>query len=300
MTWFRVDDKLHDHRKSRKAGKSAMGLWVLSGSWSMDNETDGFIPADVLPRWGTTADAARLVASGFWNVETFLGERGWRFHDWSHFQPSAAVNAAKRAAEHEAGLRGNHKRWHVARKISDPDCEYCYRVPDQEPDRVPDEERIGVPESPPIPPVPVPDPTTTSNEVVGASAPRADVLRVCEYLADAIVENGSKRPAITKGWHDQARKMIDLDGRSEESILRAIDWCQRGDSDRSRFWRPNVMSITKLRAKFDQMRLQAAEESRKDEPKKTRVQEHLTLVQQLAAEEADQERQTPRQIGGDR
>lgn len=279
--WFKVDDKLHDHRKARKAGKAAMGVWVLAGSWSMDNEYDGFIPADVLSRWGTPADARRLVDAGLWRETTHKGEPGWRFHDWSRFQPSAAVTAAKRAKEAEAGLRGNHKRWHVERGITDPDCEYCYRVPD----RVPDEDPIGVPESGANRPVPEPDPTTTSNEVVGTSEPRADVLRVCEYLADAIAENGSKRPTITKGWHDDARRMLDLDGRSEAEVIRAIDWCQRGESDRARFWRPNVMSMTKLRAKFDQMRLQAAEESR---VKPSRVQEHLTLVQQLAAEEAEQ------------
>ena len=82
--------------------------------------------------------------------------------------------------------------------------------------------------------------------------------------------------------------MLDLDGRTEDEVVRAIDWCQRGDSDRARFWRPNVMSMTKLRAKFDQMRLQATEEQRREQPRQTRVQEHLTLVQQLAAEEAEQ------------
>ena len=120
--WFKVDDKLHDHRKARKAGKAAMGVWVLAGSWSMDNETDGFVPDDVLMRWGTEADARKLVAAGLWDRESFQGEEGHRFHDWSRFQPSAAVTAAKRAKEHEAGLRGNHKRWHVDRKITDPDC----------------------------------------------------------------------------------------------------------------------------------------------------------------------------------
>lgn len=288
MTWFKVDDKLHDHRKARKAGKSAMGVWVLAGSWSMDNETDGFIPEDVLARWGTKSDAAKLVTVGLWDPETYQGEKGWRFHDWSRFQPSAAVTAAKRAAEHEAGIRGNHNRWHVKRKISDPDCEYCYQVPDGEPDRVPDAYPIGGGESAPIPPVPGPEPTTSSNEEVGQSEPRADVLRLCEYLADAVAENGSKRPAITRAWQDEARRMLDLDGRTEDEVLKAIDWCQRGESDRARFWRPNVMSMTKLRAKFDQMRLQAAEESRASAPRTTRVQEHLTLVQQLAAEEAEQ------------
>lgn len=290
--WFKVDDKLHDHRKARKAGKAAMGVWVLAGSWSMDNGTDGFVPEDVLSRWGTPADARKLVTAGLWDVDEWEGEKGWRFHDWSRFQPSAAVTAARQAAEHEAGVRGNHKRWHVGRGISDPDCEYCYRVPDRDPDQV----GIGSPESggesAPIPPVPVPEPTTTPNGVVGDSEPRADVIRLCEYLADAIEENGSKRPAITKGWHDEARRMLDIDKRTEAEVIRAIDWCQRGETDKARFWRPNVMSMPKLRTKFDQMRLQAAEENRM---KPTRVQEHLTLVQQLAAEEAG--RPTIPQIG---
>lgn len=296
--WFKVDDKLHDHRKARKAGKAAMGVWVLAGSWSMDNETDGFIPDDVLTRWGSAADARKLITAGLWDRATVKGESGHRFHDWSRFQPSAAVTAAKRAAEHEAGIRGNHKRWHAARGISDPDCAYCHRVPDGEPDADP----IGVPESganpplgesAPIPPVPVPEPTTTSNEVVGVSEPRPDVDRICEYLADAIEQNGSKRPVIGKGWQDDARRMLDIDKRTESEIVRAIDWCQRGESDRARFWRPNVMSMAKLRAKFDQMRLQAAEENRPAH--KGRAAQWLDLARDLHEQE-----QAPLQIGDGR
>jgi hypothetical protein len=258
VSWFKVDDKLHDHRKSRRAGKAAMGVWVLAGSWSMDNLTDGFIPDDVLARWGSRADAARLVAAGLWYADEHDGEMGWRFHDWNRFQPSAAVTAATKAKEAEAGVRGNHKRWHVDRQITDPDCEYCYRVPDREPDGSPD----TPPESGANRPVPEPDPITTSpNGEVGHPEPRRDVERICQYLADAVEENGSKRPSITKAWHDEARRMLDLDERTEAEVVRAIDWCQRGESDRARFWRPNVMSMPKLRAKFDQMRLQAAQEN---------------------------------------
>ncbi len=290
MSWFKVDDKLHDHRKARKAGKAAMGVWVLAGSWSMDNETDGFIPDDVLTRWGTLADARKLVSAGLWDRETFDGETGHRFHDWSRFQPSAAVTAAKRAAEHEAGLRGNHNRWHVKRKITDPDCEYCYRVPDQGPDGEPDDLPESAPnrvlgESAPIPPEPVPDPTTTSNEVVGEREPRADALRICEYLADAIAENGSKRPTIGKAWHDEARRMLDLDGRTEAEVIRAIDWCQRGETEGALFWRPNVMSMPKLRAKFDVMRLKAIQEQRGSAPAQTNTQRHMALVRELAERE---------------
>lgn len=280
--WFKVDDKLHDHRKSRKAGKAAMGVWVLAGSWSMDHETDGFVPDDVLLRWGTKSDAAALVRAGLWFVDTHHDEKGWRFHDWSRFQPPAAVTAANRAAKSEAGARGNHRRWHADRGISDPHCEYCFHIAEPSHPATPERSQ---PESDPIPPVPVPDPTTTSNEVVGVSEPRDDVERICEYLAAAVEENGSKRPVITKGWRDDARRLLDLDMRTEAEVIRAIDWCQRGTSDRARFWRPNVMSMSKLRAKFDQMRLQAAEEVRASAPKPTRTQEHLALAQQLAAQE---------------
>jgi hypothetical protein len=76
MTWFKVDDKLHDHRKVRAAGKAAMGVWVLAGSWAADNLTDGFIPTTVLPRWGTRADANKLVTAGLWHTDEQDGEKG--------------------------------------------------------------------------------------------------------------------------------------------------------------------------------------------------------------------------------
>lgn len=106
MTWFKVDDKLHDHRKARAAGKAAMGLWVLAGSWAADHLTDGFIPASILSRWGTRADANRLVTAGLWLVDEQDGEKGWRFHDWSELQPTRAQKLAEREARAIAGRLG--------------------------------------------------------------------------------------------------------------------------------------------------------------------------------------------------
>jgi hypothetical protein len=98
MTWLKVDDKLHDHRKPRAARKAAMGVWVLAGSWSADNLTDGFVPQHVLSRWGTRADAARLVDSGLWHVAEKDGEHGWQFHEWELYQPTRAEVLADRKA----------------------------------------------------------------------------------------------------------------------------------------------------------------------------------------------------------
>lgn len=106
MPWFRVDDKLHDHRKARRARKSAMGVWVLAGSWCMDNLSNGFVPEDVLPRWGTKADAKALVDVGLWHPDEKDGEPGWSFHDWHEFQPTRAEIEALRQKRAEAGRQG--------------------------------------------------------------------------------------------------------------------------------------------------------------------------------------------------
>lgn len=106
MTWFKVDDKLHDHRKARAAGKGAMGVWVLAGSWSADNLTDGFIPPSILTRFGTKRDAERLVSVGLWHVAEQYGETGWRFHEWDERQPTRAQKMAERLVRAEAGKAG--------------------------------------------------------------------------------------------------------------------------------------------------------------------------------------------------
>lgn len=81
---------------------------------------------------------------------------------------------------------------------------------------------------------------------------RIDVERVCKHLAERTVNNGCRRPSITKRWRDAARLLIDKDGRTEEQIIKAIDWCQTDD-----FWRANILSLPTLREKYDQLRLAA-------------------------------------------
>lgn len=102
MTWFKVDDGLHSHRKvlsiPRKDRGAAMGLWVLAGSWSADNLTDGHIPAYMVSELGSTPKAARsLVSAQLW-IET--GD-GYEFHQWSQpgRQPTRAEVEADREAE---------------------------------------------------------------------------------------------------------------------------------------------------------------------------------------------------------
>ena len=83
---------------------------------------------------------------------------------------------------------------------------------------------------------------------------RPDVERLCAHLADRIEANGSKRPIIGAKWRTSARLMLDRDGRTEDQIMRAIDWAQNHE-----FWRANILSMPKLRERYDQLRLQASQ-----------------------------------------
>jgi len=77
----------HGHPKARTAGLAAIGLWTLSGSYSMGYKTDGQIPQffiDGFKRDGERA-AESLVRVGLW----LPGDSGYDFHDWHDWQPSA-------------------------------------------------------------------------------------------------------------------------------------------------------------------------------------------------------------------
>ncbi|MGI8310697.1 hypothetical protein [Saccharopolyspora hattusasensis] len=98
MAWFKIDDSLHDHKKARRAGTAAMGLWALAGSWCASNLSDGFVPRDVALRYGTARQATKLVEVGLWVPAEHDGEAGWIFHDWNDYQPTRAEVQRKRHA----------------------------------------------------------------------------------------------------------------------------------------------------------------------------------------------------------
>lgn len=49
MAWFRGDDKSHQNPKHLSVGLLGSGLYWRMVSWSSDHETDGEIPAHVVP-----------------------------------------------------------------------------------------------------------------------------------------------------------------------------------------------------------------------------------------------------------
>jgi len=110
MPWFKVDDKLHSHKKVAKAGE-AMALWVVAGSWCSDQLTDGFVPDYMAVRLvpGGEKMAAALVEAGLWVEGEHDGDDGWWFHDWEDNNPTSDEVEAKREAARERmrRVRGN-------------------------------------------------------------------------------------------------------------------------------------------------------------------------------------------------
>lgn len=118
--------------------------------------------------------------------------------------------------------------------------------------------------------------TIGGNEVAGKSLDDIE----CEHLAGWMVRNGCKPPTITKTWRDAARRMREIDGRTHEQVLAAIDWCQR-----SEFWQANIHSMPTLREKYEVLRMQAKRE-RERRPARTARQSASDVRRLIATGQA--------------
>lgn len=110
MPWFKVDDQFHSHPKARKAGLFALGLWSVSGSYSMAYKEDGFVPlwfVKSYPR-GEKA-AADLVTARLWDSHEKDGIEGYLFRDWADYQPTSEEIEADRTAARDR-QRARRKR----------------------------------------------------------------------------------------------------------------------------------------------------------------------------------------------
>jgi hypothetical protein len=94
-------------------------------------------------------------------------------------------------------------------------------------------------------------------ETVISSEEIVEAERLANLLAELIALNGSKRPLVTDKWIAEIERLMRLDNRSAEQVERCIKWSQQHP-----FWRTVILSPAKLRAKYDQMRLQAEAERR--------------------------------------
>lgn len=293
MPWFRVDDGFANSKPVLKIPRrfrlQAVGLWVMAGTWSAKELTDGHIPDYLIEELaGTNAIAAHLAKVGLWETV----EDGWRFVGWEKYQPAREDVLKKRFEEADRKRRWRESRSNPDRNSSDmtsgqnesgsytnplpSDAENenptstaptgNFQVSDQREYKMSQRDNDGTHASVPHmshaesehpdPALPVPtrpDPLLTTSTNVPAKLERDDVNRICTHLRNRIVANGARKPNITKGWRDAARLLLDKDEIPEPEVHRMIDWCQDDN-----FWRGNILSMPKFREKYDTLKMHSS------------------------------------------
>ena len=107
IPWFYVDDGFSDSKPvlnmPSRYGLSACGLWVLAGSWSAKEETDGFVPDVQLHKLGAKPQiVAALTDSGPLSAPLCTQvDGGMQFNSWSKWQKTRAELQEKRKADAE-------------------------------------------------------------------------------------------------------------------------------------------------------------------------------------------------------
>jgi hypothetical protein len=95
--------------------------------------------------------------------------------------------------------------------------------------------------------------------IVAESAHLEPAIRLSEKMAQQVEERGAvgaTRKAHQKGWVLDMEKLLRLDERSPEQVVKVLDWLHHGRDDVSSFWQVNVLCPGKLRLRWDQMRMQ--------------------------------------------
>ena len=240
--WGKVYGSLHGSPKWRRASKGARALWTTALSWCIDQESsEGAVPTDMLRVLdGSRAEADILVSVGLWEP----AEDGWRFHDWHERQRSREQIRRDREAAAERQRRARARRNGVTTEDGSP---VSHGVTDGVSHASRGEESRGEEKEEP------------SSEVADAPL-RPEIEKILDHLDDRLRANGSKIPTRTKKNLDAARLLLERDNRTVDQVLACIDFAT-GDE----FWRVNVLSMSKLREKYDQLR-QAAQRNRPGAP----------------------------------
>lgn len=80
-----------------------------------------------------------------------------------------------------------------------------------------------------------------------------DAFFLCKKLVALLKQNDprSKEPKKLVDWVKEADKLMRLDERPKDEIIKVLHWCQS-----SSFWKANILSMPKFREKYQTLKLQ--------------------------------------------
>lgn len=268
--WARITVDFADSPKVVVLSDAAFRALVEMILWCRRGETDGVIPRVYADRrWGydsytthtTDPDTSRstdpiteLRTNHPDRPSLEVNEAGdYVLRDFLEHQDSKEQSDARRA-RNSANIRRRWERHDSTRdttRTTDPDTSRTTSGNTEK-----EKEKEEVLRTSKLSPTTLERGCARDDEVTPEPTPinehRPDVDAVCQHMAASVQRRTGRAPRITAAWRTQARLMIDRDGRTVEEITRIIDWVEADD-----FWRANVLSLPKLRQKFDTLRLQA-------------------------------------------
>lgn len=78
------------------------------------------------------------------------------------------------------------------------------------------------------------------------------------FYKNILKNNPNHKEPNLQNWANDVRLMMERDNRTERQITYLIDWCQNDE-----FWFKNILSVSKLREKYDQLVMQIKSEDGK-------------------------------------
>jgi len=235
------------------ASPIAVCMHIASVLYCAQHLTDGVITLRPMQRkvGGTDADAELLIEAGLWHLPGHdcsycpeVAEGKAYVHDYmQHNRTSDGVKG--RSA---AGRKGAEALW--AKKKADAnsnavgDANRMRNAYDEHGEPLSENDEIAMARKK--------ERKNSSSSEIPNGIPRPEVDGLLDLLDACLEQNGFKKPSRTKKNADAARLLLDKDGYKVDQVAWMIRWATSDE-----FWRTNILSMSKLREKFDQLKAKA-------------------------------------------
>lgn len=275
-TYVRIHDGLPDHPKIAEVGGMAAWLYVSGLCYASRLLTDGIIPARMVARLTDLPDvealASRLLEANLWHRAQHdckdcpqgLGDV-YVIHDYLDHQRSAAEVrelSEKRAAAGRSGGKASGESRRAEAKAEANAKQLLKQTGSKTEAETETEVKNQTPFSS-VTATPPPDEPSASKskgkrksnapaKSKPSAEPRPDVEALCNRLVEMMAARGCRTVPITDRWRDAARLLLDKDGIHPQFAMDVLEWSQK-----SEFWKPNILSMPKFREKWNTLYQQA-------------------------------------------
>ena len=234
-TYITLHDGMTDHPKIVGLSDAAFRLYIEALCYCSRHLTDGKILSRAMNKMSPAEEVTiELVEAGLLHLQGSTFE----IHDYLKHQRSADEVAQMRAKRAESGRMGGLAK--QANKLASAST-VAKQTAKQTASTVLSK-NVAVSVS-----------VSETDKNLSTAGYADEVIKICEHLAQRMVENGCARPTFTKtGWWEPARLLLDRDKRTVEQVTKAIDFAARDD-----FWAANVLSVAALRKHYEKLRMKA-------------------------------------------